>query len=422
MKFTKILLLLISFNTFAQTWQEAPNITSNTNGTRYDDVFFLTEDLGWAANGYNAAVFKTIDGGYTWTEQLNNTILGSNHYFRNIEFLDENIGFLGTLNGKFYKTTDGGANWAEVIITPNPPAICGIDAVGASTIYACGAYFEPAHIIKSIDSGVTWTYTDMSAHANALVEITFLDELNGFAAGRNNTGAVVLKTNDGGATWSTIYNATIPGEYIWKLQVLESNTDAIFGSLYASTPNPGKLIKSLDGGVTWTVYNAPETDIEAVGFISETKGWMGGHNTGFFETLDGGATWTDLTIGGNLNRIFIMSNSLAYASGSSIYKYTSETLSTNTSETITKKDLDIKLTENPVGKVLELTINFNAHDNLLIDLYDSSGKFIQQLTRDIIRDTTIKTYSFPVEVLTPGTYILNFHNNSGRTSKKFVKL
>ena len=148
MKFIKVLLLLLSINTIAQTWQHAPNIVSNTNGVRFDDVFFLNDNLGWAANGYFAAVYKTTDGGLTWIEQLNNTILGSNHYFRNIEFLDENIGFLGTLNGKFYKTVDGGDNWTEVSIVPNPPAICGIDVVGTSTIYGCGAFFEPAHIIK----------------------------------------------------------------------------------------------------------------------------------------------------------------------------------------------------------------------------------------------------------------------------------
>jgi photosystem II stability/assembly factor-like uncharacterized protein len=422
MKFIKLIALLLSISSFAQTWQNAPNIVSNTNGVRFDDVFFLNDNLGWAANGFFAAVYKTTDGGLTWTEQLNNTILGSDHYFRNIEFLNENIGFLGTLNGKFYKTIDGGDNWNEVIIDPNPPAICGLNAVGSSTIYGCGAFFEPAHIIKSTNSGDTWTYIDMSAYATALVEIKFLDELNGFAAGRNATGAVVLKTTDGGTTWSTIYNANIVGEYIWKLQILDSNPNVMFGALFASAPNPGKLIKTTDGGITWATFDAPEPDIEAVGFISETKGWMGGHNTGFFETTDGGATWTDLGIGGNLNRIFIIDNDLAYAAGATIYKFTTETLSINNSNIEYKADLAIRLTKNPVDKQLEFTVNFKADDNLLISLYSADGKFIKQLTRDLIRNTTTKLYTFSVEDLSSGIYILDFHNNAGRTPKKFVKL
>ncbi len=421
MKFIHILLILLSATSFAQTWQNAPNIVANTDGSRFDDVFFLNDDLGWAANGTHGAIYKTLDGGLTWVEQLSNSELPGNYYFRNVEFLNENIGFLGTLNGKFYKTIDGGDNWSEVSITPNPPAICGIDAVGTSTVYGCGAYFEPAHIIKSTDSGETWSYMDMSAYANALVEVRFLDELNGFAAGRNNTGAVVLKTTDGGVTWTTIYNASIAGEYIWKLQILSTNTDVMFGALFASSPNPGKLIKSLDGGATWSVYDAPETGIEAVGFISETKGWMGGHTTGFFETTDGGATWNDLGIGGNLNRIFIINSTLAYAAGATVYKYTSEALNTNTSR-IYKKDLDIIIPLNPVRKKLEFTINYIGDDNILIELYDISGKFIKHLTRDIIRDRKSKSYTFNIEELAAGTYILDFHNNSGRTSKKIVKL
>ena len=269
MKFT-YLFLLISFNCFSQTWQATPNIVTNTGGSRFDDVYFLNDNLGWAANGRNGAVFKTIDGGLNWIEQLNNSELPGNYYFRNIEFLNENVGFLGTLNGAFYKTADGGDNWSAVTITPNPNAICGINTVGSSTVYGCGAYFQPAHIIKSTDSGNTWSYIDMSAYANALVEVKFLDELNGFATGRNNTGAIVLKTTDGGLTWATIYNATISGEYVWKLQILDSNPNVMFGAIFATAPNPGKLIKSLDGGLTWTSYDAPESGIEAVGFVSET--------------------------------------------------------------------------------------------------------------------------------------------------------
>ncbi|WP_298555308.1 YCF48-related protein [uncultured Algibacter sp.] len=418
----RYLFLLISFSTFAQTWQAAPNIVTNIDGTRFDDVFFLNENLGWAANGQHGAIFKTTDGGLNWIEQLNHSELpGNNQYFRNIEFLNQNIGFLGTLDGAFYKTTDGGDNWSAVTINPNPNAICGINTVGSSTIYGCGAYFQPAHIIKSTDSGNTWTHTDMSAYANALVEIKFLDELNGFAAGRNDAGAIVIKTTDGGVTWSNIFQANIPGEYVWKIQILDGNPNVMFGAIYASQPNPGKLIKSLDGGNTWTTYDAPESGIEAVGFVSETTGWMGGHTTGFHETTDGGATWTDLGTGGNLNRIFIMNNSLAYAAGATVYKYTTQTLNTENSK-IYRKDLDISFSKNPVDKLLEFTINYITDDNILIELYTINGQFIKQLTRDSIQNETSKTYSFLVENLAAGSYILDFHSNTGRTSKKFIKL
>ncbi len=423
MKLLQLILLLFFINLSAQpTWQPAPNAFSNPNGQRFDDVFFLNENLGWAANGYYARIYKTTDGGLTWTEQLNESDIPGGYYFRKIEFLNENIGFIGTLNGTFFKTIDGGTNWTEVTnISPNPNAICGLDAVGTSTIYGCGAYFNPAHIIKSTDSGDTWTFIDMSTYANALVEVLFLDENTGFAAGRNTNGGTILKTTDGGVTWTEIYNSNISGEYVWKLQTLEGNTDIMFGTVSSVGANPGLLITSNDGGQTWTSFDAPETDIQAVGFITENHGWMGGHTTGFYETLNGGQTWTNLNVGNNLNRIFIINSTLAYAAGTTIYKYTEDTLSTEDLSRNDYKHLDVKILGNPVEHYLEFTINFESDENILIELYDINGKFIKQLSRDIILQPTLKTYKFNVSELAAGTYFVDFHNNSGRSSIKIVK-
>lgn len=415
--------LFLCLNATSQaTWQPLTNITSNTNNQRFDDVFFINESVGWAVNGYYAAVYKTIDGGKTWTKQLDEAILGGDYYFRNIEFLDENIGFLGTLNGEFFKTTNGGSNWTQITnISPNPTAICGLDTVGSSTIYGCGAYFTPAHIIKSVDSGNTWQFIDMSAYANALVEIYFLTETIGFVSGRNNNGATILKTTDGGTSWTEIFNSNVTGEYVWKIQILENNPDAIFGSIEAVSPNLGKLIKSLDGGITWTSYNAPETAIQAVGFINEDHGWIGGHNTGFYETLNGGQTWTNLNIGKNLNRIFIINSTLAFAGGTSVYKFSEETLGFNSFNERNRTPLKFELKNNPIESFLEFSIEFDSNDNILIELYDINAQFIKQLTRDIIPNKTLKNYSFSVENLPSGTYLINLHNNTGRESIKFLK-
>ena len=423
MKLAKLLFLLLSINLTAQsTWQPAPNIFSNPNGQRFDDVFFLNENLGWAASGYYARIYKTTDGGLNWTEQLNENNIPGGYYFRNIEFLNEDIGFIGTLNGTFFKTVDGGINWAEVTnITPNPNAICGIDAVGTTTIYACGAYFNPAHIIKSIDSGDTWSFTDMSSYADGLVELLFLDELIGFAAGRASDGGMILKTIDGGLSWTEIYNTNLSGEYVWKLQTLEGNSNVMFGAVSSVGVNNGKLIKSIDGGVNWQSFEAAETEIQAVGFITENHGWMGGHTTGFQETLDGGQTWSDLNIGNNLNRIFIINSTTAYASGTTVYKYTEDTLGVEDLAQQDNQHLDIKILGNPVETDLEFTINFESDDNILIELYDINGKFIRHLSRDIISQKKLKSYSFNVSNLASGTYFIDFHNNSGRSSLKFIK-
>ncbi|MFD2890924.1 YCF48-related protein [Flavobacterium chuncheonense] len=407
---------------FAQLqWQALTPPFSNTNNQRFDDVFFLNEMEGWALNGYYAGVYKTTDGGLTWVTQLTESQLGGNYYFRNIEFLNSQIGFVGTLNNKFYKTIDGGVTWSEVtnITTTTTPAICGLDAVGNSTIYGCGAYFSPAYVIKSIDSGATWQFIDMSPYAEALVEVLFLDENTGFVSGKNANGAVVLKTIDGGLNWTAIYNGAIQGEFVWKLQVLSSNSNVIFGSIEAASPNPGKLLKSIDGGQTWITKIAPESNIQAVGFMTENHGWMGGHTTGFYETFDGGDTWISTGVGSNLNRIFILNQNLAYASGTGVYKYT-QSLGGSSFTEYDRNPLKVKIAPNPVNDVLTFSIEFTEPDHLVMELYDTSGKFLKQLMLDEVLKPSLVQYSFPFEY-SAGVYFLNLHSNTGRQSLRFVK-
>lgn len=428
MKKLLILTVLFSISLQAQLqWRTLPSAVTNIDNQRFDDVFFINETIGWAANGAYAAVYKTTDGGATWTTQITEESLGGNYYFRNIKFLNENIGFLGTLNSLFLKTNDGGANWIPVTNLPiNPGAICGLDTVGTSTVYGCGAYFSPAYIIKSTDSGATWTSIDMSSYATALVEIQFLDENIGYASGATASGGVILKTTDGGLTWASIYNSNIAGEYVWKLQILSSNTNVIFGSVEANAPNNGKMIRSLDSGVNWISKEVPFTSVQSVGFLTENHGWMGGYtstvgtNFPFMETQDGGDTWTDIGVGSNLNRIFFVSNTVAYASGATIYKFSDNNLSNPNFIETNRVPLKVAILPNPVKDKLNISIEFTQSDHVVIEIYDVTGKFIKSLKIDTIDKASTKNYSFDFPYPS-GAYLLNLHNDTGRQSLKFIK-
>lgn len=418
MKKLILALSLISVLSNAQySWTTFSYPPSNGTG-RYDDIFFLNENLGWAAKGGNGAVFKTTNGGATWTQQT--VSAATNQYYRNIEFLNENIGFLGTLNNDFYKTTDGGTTWQRVNnIAPYPQAICGLDCVGTSTVYGCGAWFYPAYIIKSTDSGNTWQYIDMSAYAEALVEVAFISENVGFASGSDSNGAVILKTTDGGMNWTKIYNSNIQNEYVWKMQLLSNST--IFCSIESETPNTGKLLKTTNGGFTWETKDFPDPYVQAVGFTSATHGWMGGRSTGIYETSDGGTTWTNTGVGASLNRIFILNNNLAYASGKNIYKMTAGSLSTQeASAENTDLKLSVEVVPNPVKDKLAMNVHFMHSDHIIVGLYDISGKFIGNIIKDDIRDKGVKKYA--VDFNYPaGQYLLDIHSNLGRQSVKIIK-
>jgi photosystem II stability/assembly factor-like uncharacterized protein len=430
MKKLNYLIFLFSISLSAQLqWHPLTNILSNANNQRFDDVFFINDNIGWAANGAYAAVYKTTDGGNSWTQQLaeQTAALPGNYYFRNIEFLNEDIGFLGTLNGVTLRTIDGGNSWTPITnIVPNPAAICGLDTVGSSTVYGCGSYFSSnAYIIKSTDSGATWQYINMGAYASALVEILFEDENIGYASGQNSNGGVILKTIDGGSSWTQIYNTGIPGEYVWKLQILNSNHSIVFGSVESVAPLMGKLLKSTDGGDSWVSKNLPYTDIQGMGFMTEMHGFMGGYTDAgdvvpFLETNDSGDTWTDAGVGSNLNRVFIMNDNLAYASGTTIYKYNDANLAAGSFTELNRRALKAFIEPNPVKDKLNLTIVFPDADHIIIELYDSMGHRLKELRKDDVGGAMTKRYSFDFPYAA-GVYVINLHNDTGRQTVKFVK-
>lgn len=411
-------IFLFAFALAANAQAEWHEVFPSPDIGRFDDVFFLNPNLGWAA-GNGGFVFKTTDGGQNWTEQL---YLGG-VYIRNIEFVNANTGFLGTLDNQFYRTTDGGANWTLVNL-PIPAsvgnwAICGMDAVN-NTVYGCGSYFGPAYIVKSTNAGTTWQYTDMSAYAESLVEVLFVDENVGFASGGDANGGIILKTSNGGSTWTQIYNTGIPGEYVWKLQRLFSNPNVMFGSVESVAPLNGKLIKSINGGGSWISREVPDTDIQAVGFVTENHGWMGGHHTGFLETFDAGQTWNDTEFGFMLNRIQFFDENLAYCSGSGIYKYSDENLGTKGFNKAKTENLEVAIAPNPIGSQLDFSVNFKKTDHIILKIFDTSGKLVTELKNERITSVGKKNYSFPFPYAA-GTYYLSLHYDLGAQAEKIIK-
>lgn len=358
---------------------------------RYDDISFITPSLGWTVNS-NGQIFKTTDGGNSWIQQLQ-----ISSYIRSIKFADSLNGWAGTLDNTqlLYHTTDGGDHWNLVTNIPDipvtPKRICGLFVVNKNIIYGSGAYDGPAVIIKTTDGGANWQSIDMSSYATDLVDIYFINKDSGFVTGgspnavfdpnNGTTKAVVLYTSDGGATWITRYTGQTTPEWGWKINF----PTPMVGYVSVENFNAGSILKTTDGGISWNKFDVPILhDLEGIGFINETTGWVGTRQTGknmfAARSNDGGLTWQADSLGKSLNRFQFFGDSIAYASGITIYKYNKKSSGNiNNGNYQSASFFHSQNYPNPFNSFTTIEYTLPEAENVTIRLYDGLGRELRTI-------------------------------------------
>lgn len=298
---------------------------------KQDDITFIDEQTGWYVNGYGN-IYHTTDGGATWEKQLEQ----KDTFFRTIAFIDENVGFAGTVGTDYfpnvtdtiplYGTTDGGKTWKPVEYEgPYVKGLCAIDVVKEQYInhgeidykyhiYAVGRVGSPANMMVSHDGGKTWKSRSMNTDCKMLFDIKMLDKNTGYVCAASSadvsySNALVLKTTDGGKTWKNVYQSRRPFETTWKMSFPTEKVGYV--TIQSYNPNPAidqqRVAKTTDGGKTWKeldlVKDARGREF-GVGFIDENTGYVGTMNSGY-KTTDGGKTWEKVDLGMACNKIRI---------------------------------------------------------------------------------------------------------------------
>ena len=205
-----------------RTWQPRP--VAGAPALDFRDVDAVSAQTAYALSigpGEASRIYKTRDGGSTWTLQL--AITDPQMFLDAMAFRDETHGaaFSDSVDGRFviFSTSNGGADWTRVPADRLPPALPGEGAFAASgTNVAMGAAGQiwigttKSRVLRSLDDGRTWSVVSTplaTGEATGIFSIAFRDATHGIVVGGNyqqEAGAVdnVATTSDGGATWTLV--------------------------------------------------------------------------------------------------------------------------------------------------------------------------------------------------------------------------
>ena len=137
-----------------------------------------------------------------------------------------------------------------------------------------------------------------SATNQDLWGISFADEVTGYAGGgpwQFTSSGVITKTEDGGQTWVSQSPVAFPS-CIFGVEAV--NQDTVFAVGCNATSTIGLILRSFDGGGSWTVKNISTTwGFYCVEFPTESVGYTCGWNGRIYKTINAGDSWTSQPTG-----------------------------------------------------------------------------------------------------------------------------
>jgi len=306
--------------------------------------------------GAEGGVWKTADGGTTWTP-LTDTQASLAVGSIVLDPSNPSTVYVGTgeenFNGDAYygagilKSTDGGSTWTQVA-----PPFAG--PIGSDSYFGGGAYIgalavDPSNsqvilaadfeagrsgIYRSGDGGATWS----QVLATGIATAALFDPSDGNTAYAAIGGVGIFKSSDSGQTWTPddgTSPSVLPASNLGRIEVAidPSNPTTLYAGIEnATTGSLLGLFSTTDGGAHWAMmpgvpdYCGPQCFYDSVVRVDPANSqviFLGGAagasgSSSLYRSNDGGKTWSDISSGSNGVNLHVDSHALAFSKDGSL--------------------------------------------------------------------------------------------------------
>ncbi|NVO10146.1 MAG: hypothetical protein HXX16_09315 [Bacteroidales bacterium] len=188
------------------------------------------------------------------------------------------------------KTIDGGVSWVKipVYIESSPSALIrNIFAKGVDSVYATYTSRDSRFgVCFSKDGGLTWNNLGNFTVDVGYSGLYFKNSKLGFVCRAGD----ILQTKDGGSTWDTVFDYDGFGG-IGKLFFTSDKIGYAYGGFVDDYGSFGTLVKTTDGGDTWTELTSMQKFVTCFSFVDDNTGYAFTFDNDIYKTTDGGDSW-----------------------------------------------------------------------------------------------------------------------------------
>lgn len=296
-----------ALNTFdgGHTWEQG-ELTPLSNAAARLSVSPVDPSRAYLA-AYEAGVFKTVDGGATWSH-LSSYPTGYAHSVL-AHPDDAGVLYVGSEPAAVFRSDDGGETWDECRGFQEVPEADQWNFHGnrlshvrelrtaPGDPHTMFAGIEVGGVVKSTDGGESWSQLHGLHDDIHFVNINQADPNRIYVA----TAEAPYRSDDGGAHWKLI-NDGLERRYTLHISSAPQDSDLVLVTVSsnAGRSNP-QFYRSTDGGTNWQLIEGLGNDVDMVVAIDwdpviENRVYAGTDGGKIYSSDDGGNQWEPVQV------------------------------------------------------------------------------------------------------------------------------